>query len=451
MSADSLEVWSWASGTPATDWHPPLYLFLMTLSQLTVGSPAGLAAAQCLMMGLGLAVLSRRVAILTGRIHLAWGLAAAIAVSPMYGAFSISLWKDVPFTAVALVIAERLLVILTSTEHRHRVALQLAALCVLLVLLRQNGVIFVAAIGLALLVARTPWRLVAAIVALPVVALGVAKTVVYPAAHIAPAPATLTFAPTFLDVGAVAHADPAELTEFQAASIAEVQPLEAWVNGYSCETVNPLIFNTTFDAVGLEDHSTEYLAAWLSIVAAHPGTVLRSRLCTADPAYAPGPFGQRADLYTVSLGVDPNELGLKTEPILDAPHDWAVSTLRWLDDPSREWLFWRAPLAAYLLAAAWVVQRIRGRNAWHPMVVAFPLLFLVSAGVLSIAPDARYTFGALLAAVALFPVSLGPKRAAHHGGETRSASLHDELPVPAATDGADPQGGVLASDAADTA
>lgn len=431
MSADSLEVWAWANGAPASDWHPPLYLLLMYLSRVVSGSPAALAVGQCVLMAACLYVLGRRVAALTDRRLLTWTVVGMVAVSPMFGAFSISLWKDIPFTAVALLAAERLLVVAGRPRdpvsgRRHIPVVQLCAIGALMALFRQNGVIFVAVIGAALLLARASVRAVAATVAVPVLLLGVAKTFVYPAAGIAPAPATLNFAPTFLDVGAVVHQDPGALTEFEVRSLEHVQPLEAWFNGYSCETVNPLIFNTAFDREGIEQHSVEYVAAWASMVRRAPMAVVRSRLCTADPAYAPGPFGQRADLYTVSQGIDPNALGLQTSPLSAALHDGGARLLRWLDHPDREWFAWRAPTWAYLLLAVWGVQRLRRRNPWPLLAVSFPLLFLVSAGALAIAPDARYTFGAWIGAIVLLPIAVGPRAA---GSTPEQSAARCEAPA----------------------
>jgi hypothetical protein len=119
-------------------------------------------------------------------------------------------------------------------------------------------------------------------------------------------------------------------------------------------------------------------------------------------AWRPDPVGE---LYSVSRGIDDNNLGLRTVPVSDGLHEAAIEALDLTDEPGVQWLLWRAPPWIYLAYAVFGVKAWR-RRRWLDLLPVLPLLVLqVTVAPLNTAPDARFMFFGLMLAVLLLPLA----------------------------------------------
>lgn len=414
MSADSLGSWWQASTGNVSDDITPSYTALMKLSLVLTDSPSALAIGQQLLLA------SAFVAVAAALVHLGvhrWLVIACTAVllcTPMVGAFSISLWKDIPYSAALLYCGAALVWLLARRNAGQRTARELAGPLTLLlvagcaaVVLRQNGVFFTGALGGILFVSlKGARRWVFAGTACTGLVLVLLKSALYPLAGVDPSAEQLKYASLLHDVGAVVHHQPAALDADDRAELAELAPIEQWSRNYSCYTVNPLYYGANMRFESLAEDPAAFRAVWQELVLEEPATVLGHRVCAASIAWRPMAVDRRISvLYTVSNGIDPNGDGLATTPLwsdLNRLGRWLIGVV---NNPSREWYLWRAPTWIYACYVALAVAAVRNRSALLLLPGAALLAQQLGVAVLNPAQDARYMMGSLMLAVLLLPLA----------------------------------------------
>lgn len=433
MSADSLAHWGEATEGGWTDLHPPAYTALMWVSASVAGSPSLLALGQSLLLAAALVAAAQALVRLGAPRRATLVVTGALAATPMVGAVSVSLWKDVPYTGALLFAVARVLDVAAARADGDSAGCRSSVIsCALWLgaaaLLRQNGLMF--ALPLLLLVSllvREVRRLCLVLASALLVMVVSVKAVVFPAAGVRPSPAFATLATFSHDIAAVAADDPGSFDADERALLERVAPFESWRAVYQASTCSSLnwVFDPSFHWDQAEGAESEYLYLWSEVLAGHPGRVLGNRLCVGAIAWRPVPSGS---LYTVGRGVDPNDYGLETVPVVRAANQVALDLLDVSDEASVQWLAWRAPpwiYVAYVLVgvAAW-----RRRQLVLLLAVAPLAAQQLSVLPLNPAQDARYMIFSLVYAVMLLPFALS--RLAHtrprahspacrHNGESR--------------------------------
>lgn len=447
MSSDSIGSWRQAATGTITDDITPSYTALMKLSQLMTGSPSALTLGQQALLA------SSVVAVATSLVHIGvrrWlvgAVATPLLCSPMVGAFSVSLWKDVPYSAALLYCGASL--VWLTTRWRQGTCTPRACMGPLVALLtsglaavviRQNGVFFVIGVaGMLLVVLRGSRRAVLAGAAVLVLTLVALKLVIYPVIGVRPAPPQLNLASVLHDLGAVAHHHPETLSTESRQSMERLAPIDQWSRNYSCYTVNPLYYRSGMRFDHLAEDSAGLRKAWLEAVVEQPGTIAGHRLCAASVAWRPVAVDRDLTLlYTVSTGIDPNGDGLATTPLWEPPHRLGLWLIGVVNNPDREWYLWRAPTWIYLCYGALLIAAVRNRSAWLLLPGAALLAQQVGVAVLNPAQDARYMMGSLMLAVLLLPLaSVRPRDRATVADAVTTAAA-----APAGSDGADATTGV---------
>ena len=79
----------------------------MWVSTTLFDSPSLLTLGQSLFLAAGIVAVARSLLRLGANRKAVYGVTAVVAVSPMVGAFSVSLWKDIPYGAAFLLISAR--------------------------------------------------------------------------------------------------------------------------------------------------------------------------------------------------------------------------------------------------------------------------------------------------------------------------------------------------------
>ncbi|MDQ2677790.1 MAG: hypothetical protein M3Y51_03525, partial [Actinomycetota bacterium] len=102
MTNDSVDVWGQIQTGDWVEWHPLAYTSVQWVSYQLVSSPALVTLAQSLALAWAIA----RILKIGVRLGLpavpVWAGAALVALTPPVGAFSVHLWKDVPYTVAFL-------------------------------------------------------------------------------------------------------------------------------------------------------------------------------------------------------------------------------------------------------------------------------------------------------------------------------------------------------------
>ena len=427
MTADSLNVYHQAiSGTARwVDWHPPVNMAAMWVSVQLTDGPALVTLAQSLLLAGGmLAVARASMRAGANRIGVVV-VTALLAVSPAVGAFSVSVWKDVPFAACVLFIGARV-IDLTRALFDHDEAARSRALrsvvgwALVASLVRQNGLVLAALLLAALIVPFPVLRRQAAIGLLVIIATFCGlKALVYPAFGIEGAATRNTFASALHDLGSGVLRDPESLNAGERARAERVAPLDEWRTGYRSYTCNSSDWVLGSQFEWDRNPSSWYIGQWLQVALDHPGMVLGNRLCLSAAAWRPDPVEPQ---YTVSRATDPNRWGQRVSPVSEPLHDVGVDLIDFTDRPAVKWLFWRAPVWIYVAYAAFAVTAFRRRRWLHLLPVLPVAVQQVTMMVLVLAQDARFMMPALMLAILLLPLSV-----ARHPTPDASGPLADRL------------------------
>jgi hypothetical protein len=408
MSADSLQIYEFALHGHWQDQQPPAYIASMWVSHALLGSPSLLTLAQSLLLAASIVAVARALLRLGANRKAVYVVTAIVALAPMVGAFSVSLWKDIPYGAAFLFIGARVIDLTRAQWDVDEVAGRNAAwsLCAwacVAVVMRQNGVLLVSGLTVVLFVAlRKQRRQLIAVFLIPIALLGVLKVVVYPLVGIASSGSQPALAEQLHDIADAVSRDPGEFNASDRAFLETMGPFDAWASDYEafgCSSAN-WEYDPRFHWTAVDGHASQVVSLWLKVIRTHPAMVARNRLCIGAVAFRPDSVGT---LYTVSRGIDPNNDGLRTVPIFKGLDDHARSVLDRLDSPSLQPWVWRAPGWIYLADAVLIFVAVR-RRRWVLVLPLLPLLMLqLSVFPVNPAQDARYMFPGLMFAVLLLP------------------------------------------------
>ena len=144
MSYDSLNQWRQMATLTFNSWHPPLYALTMWALTRVWYSPAAIVAFQIIIQVLAVCFALTTLARLGGGRALLWALTLFYSLFPIYGVYTVVLWKDVPYSIALLVLTTLLLRILSSGGAEldsKRFQVGLGIILALIPLLRQDGVL----------------------------------------------------------------------------------------------------------------------------------------------------------------------------------------------------------------------------------------------------------------------------------------------------------------------
>jgi len=387
---------SWNNG------HTNAYLSFVWLFSLG-GSQWGLVAlAQVTLLALSISSLGAAI-IKSGVPKLLVVAASGIfALLPQVGAFAVTMWKDVPSSAGALMLAAALLERrLTSTPKTSTLWL-LAVGALLLGSFRWNGPIALVLLSAILIVLQRRSSL-----NIVVVILGVA--VASTGTLLLPQQIGLTKShDLFLidyrqlhDIAYVFHEQPSSISEPDKDTLSSLMPFERWSQGGStCETVDVLLFDqiSQFSPRAIENlgnQRTELRAMWRRVVRDEPLLVTWARLCRAGGVWSPIFFGNQPTLGLVYLHSNDSELGrpgyfphLEKELIRAVKMTSSSETSKTITLNAMLWT-----LVAMSLALA-----VKSRQLARRFLLCLPISVGVMMSVMlgAVAHDARYVAGPLL-------------------------------------------------------
>jgi len=388
--------------------HPAAHTLSMALIYRIWPSPAGVALAQMMMLGLTIGVIARALerwgVPSLGR----WGLVGLSALAPGHGMMSVTLWKDIPYTIGLLGLTGGLLHLVRDFLDRQEPAwstwIGLVGSGLAVALYRHNGlpVVLLAMGTIAILWPRRRIRFLLRTI-FPILAcyLAVQATEIY-VLRIPPVPRWFALQVPIHHVAALIYAG-TPLTSAERDFLNQIQPLDLWHRAYTCRFVDPVVNNNVLNRAFFDAHADKFLSLWAKLIARNPRAIIRHYLCSTDFLWR---ITEPPDAYVYAFewGTPANPLGLSSQALLPRLRGalWRLlgETLKheWI------WLFWRPALFLYsiLFTGSILARRYGLRIAWTligPAVIHtllwFPLLT---------APDFRFQYPIYGIAICLFPM-----------------------------------------------
>jgi hypothetical protein len=337
----------------------------------------------------------------------ALGAALVTPLVPANALMATTLWKDVPYTIVALYILVLLLRLLQQDRPTRSWRAGFALGLFALMMTRHNGLLV--AVGLPLCVVSvlpTQRRFLLSTSGALLACFLLFKTFVFPAAGVAPLGAHYQ-AMTAMHFVAAHRAAGTPMSKEAEAMLANALPLPDWVAGYKCQETTPLFFhaNVNYGALARSAGAMNRLA--LTLTREAPRVSWDHFRCMTSMLWR---IGARADerLYTVPFGVfrspATDVLGIveasKWPQLRDALKQLAAVSER----PSLIWFSWRP--AFWLLVLIYVsgLLAVTKRNGRYLLLALPSLLNTASLVPIIPSPDFRYQFCVFMSGILLLPL-----------------------------------------------
>ncbi|NUW30391.1 hypothetical protein HTZ77_02970 [Nonomuraea sp. SMC257] len=423
FSRDSVLYLSHTMVGPWVSDHSVTYDALLWLSVRLTGDIGAVTLLQTTAMAATLAYLAAALKALGAPRLATTAVAVVLPFLPPVGAFSVALWKDVPFTLCAVAIAASCAGLAAARRVTMWRLAGLGALMLALGLFRANGFLVVGVAVAVMLVVVKGARVRLAVTGLVAAAVPLLLTnLVLPRVGIEAPSKTYVYHTAYGDIAVLYREHPELFDDRDRTLMTSVAPLSRWSEGGTCYTINPLIWRRDFSWPQADRHAGELLDLWRRLLTQRPMDVVDARLCRGSIAWSPVEnewavggetyhFSRRPSAETY---VGPNKvpdypqrwmfsLRPKSEHLHRVADSWLVTSA----EPGYDWWLWRGATWAYLsyLAAglaAWAL-----RNRYVPAVVA-----VVAGQQLAVlanisAQDFRYMATPLLVGMLMVPLLFG--------------------------------------------
>ncbi|PIQ19704.1 MAG: hypothetical protein COW65_19240 [Cytophagales bacterium CG18_big_fil_WC_8_21_14_2_50_42_9] len=321
MSQDSIDQWRPVVTAKYGDWHPASLSYLYWLLSRIWFSPAIVCITQMLGMA---AVFAYGMVQLEKKGLPVWGSVLMVlffSLFPLNGYYVNTLFKDIPFSIVYLLIFVYLLEIVDSggtwlRKIKNIVGLGLALS--FLWVIRHNGILTVLTtiVGLLIFYPRY-FKKIGLLAVLTIFLAFLVKGPLYKALHVQGRFYGIEMIMTH-QIGAVINSG-ASLKPAEKAFLQQVQPMEIWQQNYNPFLIDPLIFNPHFQQyysfLYPDSVQKEFIKVWFGIVKRNIPVLLKHQAKVTDLVWD---IGLQQDSYNYSVHplIDPNDLGLKTQSFL---------------------------------------------------------------------------------------------------------------------------------------
>lgn len=392
--------------------HTNAYLSFVWLTS-GGGSQWGLVTlAQVILVALGITSLGsvvRRIGIPKPVVMVACGVFSML---PQVGAFAITMWKDVPSTAGALMLAAALLEHHVASSPKTPTLWLAGTGALLLGAFRWNGPIALVLLGLTILAADRVKSVRSAAVIISSALLCAGTLLLPQQLGLAESRSWRAVDDRELhDVAYVLHERPQSLNSKDKATLASIMPLERWSQGGStCETIDVLLYDNIYEYAPaslreIERQQSDLGAIWKRVVRGQPLLVSWVRLCRAAGVWSPVFFGKQPTLGLVYLHSGDPDLGRPGFlPVLERPLIRAVMMTS-SSERSKSLTLNAMLWTLVALSLSFVLKRGAMPRLFRCCLpVSIAVMVSVMAG--AVAQDARYVAGPLLLAQFFSGVSI---------------------------------------------
>jgi hypothetical protein len=362
MSADSLVQWEQITGLSKIDnWHPVIHTMFNKFFLSIYNSPVSVALAQMFLMA-GIAA-NFFLFLYKKGIPAKWLMwfALGFALIPANGVYSVTIWKDIPFTFsllwLTLVLAKIVIDDTYIKKFPSYIEIILALVCA--ALFRHNGlpVFMLAVAGLLIYFFKTKKIGLVISVAISVGLVALYNFYISDPSRVIPNPPSVKLVAPVHGMAAVRYYG-GHLSADATQEMEKVLPDSIWVNFYNPFSADEYIYFCKRPFIeNLANLPTgKAVSLYANAFAQNPYLVIRDRLCGAELLWnvydAPGAYN-----YKYHTQIDENKLGLTmSDNFVKKILAWYLEQSERLGDP----IFWRAGIyniLILLLLFAFLKQR----------------------------------------------------------------------------------------------
>lgn len=407
MTPDSLAQWDQALTHEYTDWHPVVHTMLLSVLLSIWESPAVIAIFQMILIGsaVGFAGWSLEQARIPK--PFIWIVLVLFAISPVHSISSITLWKDVAYSA-ALLLFTLLMFRIVRTSGRVLASWPFIAFYALsgfmVIFFRHNGFpVFLIVTLFVLLMYRPYWVKLLPVAAGMILVYQIVIHPVYTALEVYPSDAQEMLSLPTQQIAAIVTEE-GEMTEKQFDYVNRIFPIDKWHEKYNPYSVDSIKFSWgDYDRFVIYDDWGRYARTYLQLVKQNPDIAASALFKQTSLVWQINePEDGYTSKYTTHIYRN-NEYGL-VNPIWS--EDRKMNAFNYLKDADESIPFlWRP--AFYTALALLFTYITYLRNNWRAWLLLLPVALNTGAVFVGIpAQDFRYLLANSMIMLPLLLISL---------------------------------------------
>ena len=393
MTPDSLAQWEQAKTREFTNWHPVVFTWVIMGLTAIWDSPAIVALFQIGLLALASGFLGYTLERFLFPKKYIWLGLIILALSPVNAIYSITIWKDVVYSAF-LFLFSILIFILVKTAGRETRKISFLVLFIVvslgLVFFRHNGFpVFVVTMIMTIIMYKSYWKRLLPVTLFIIIAHQLVTGPLYTKLEVYPSDPQEALSIPTQQIASIVTGN-GNLTKSQSEYVNRLMPLPLWNEKYNPYSVDPIKFSWgDYDRFVIYDDPKQYASMWSSMVLANPGLAAEGLFNQTSLIWQ---MNEPADGYTSKYVTNiflNNEFGLKNrvlEPQITTMARTYLKTAEKMDE-----LVWRP--AVYTTIALLFIYIAYLRNDWRAWLLIFPIALNTGSVFLAIpAQDFRYLY-----------------------------------------------------------
>ena len=317
------------------------------------------------------------------------------ALLPVHGYYSVTMWKDIPFSCfVLLLVMEMIRLVERKGCLRGKDYVSFALLSLLTLFFRNNAIYAYFVIILFTLLLFRQHRKTFAVTFLSVLVLfyGI-KGPVFDLLQVEKSSSAEYIGIPLQQIGRMAFKG-IKFTEEQEELIDELIPVETLAQAYNPKVSDGIKFNDAFDIDQFNAHKADYLKLWLELVIAHPATAIEAYLVSTVGYWYPS-----FDYWCVVQDITPDKYDLVQHSYIGDSKLYSHLSNKSIPLLNMEWSI--SLCFFLLLILGWAARR---RNGWIGILPYIPLLgiWLTMMAASPVFGEYRYVYAAFTSLPVLF-------------------------------------------------
>lgn len=393
MTPDSLAQWEQAKTKEFTNWHPVLFTWVIMGLTAIWDSPAIIALFQIGLLAFAFGLLGYTLERFSFPKKYIWIGLGLLAISPVNAIYSITIWKDVVYSAFMLLFSI-LIFILVKTAGRESKKLSFLLLFTLvslgLVFFRHNGFpVFIVTMIVTIFMYRSHWKRLIPISLFIIITHQLVTGPLYTKLEVHPSDPQEALSIPTQQIASIVTGD-GQLSDSQKHYINRLMPLELWDEKYNPYSVDSIKFSWgDYDRFVIYDNPKQYVSMWSNMVISNPELAAKGLFNQTSLVWQMNePLDGYTSKYVTNIYLN-NEFGLKNRVIEPSITSLARTYLKTTDKV--EELIWRP--AVYTSLAILFIYIAYLRNNWRAWLLIFPIALNTGSVFIAIpAQDFRYLY-----------------------------------------------------------
>lgn len=391
MTLDSLAQWDQAHTHKYTDWHPVVHTMLISVLVSIWDSPAIIAIFQMILIATATGIAGWTLDQARVPKPFIWIVLIVFALSPVHAISSITLWKDVAYSAALLLFTLLMFMIVRSSGRilmSWPFMIGYAVTGFMVMFFRHNGFpVFLIVTVFVLVIYRPYWMKLFPVAAAMVFIYQIVVNPVYTALDVHPSdPQEMLALPTQQIAAIVTEGG--DMTEKQRDYVNRIFPIEKWHEKYNPYSVDSIKFSWgDYDRFTIYNDWGRYARTYLQLVKQNPDIAASALFKQTSLIWQINePEDGYTSKYTTHISRN-NEFGL-VNPVLN--EERRMNAYNYLKDADESIPFlWRP--AFYTALALLFTYIAYLRNGWRAWLLLLPVALNTGAVFVGIpAQDFRY-------------------------------------------------------------